>query len=154
MIEKGLYSFCVSACIFMLILSLSINFVNIVNVFGSNASSSSINHTIANATETAVNGFDIIAFITNPLFLLSSALLIPIIMLAGRIGNFNIVGVYLFSVIFWGSWLSTSSVFSYGGTEAGNWFSNPVMGSIYILVSAVMVFIFSGAAIGMLMGTE
>jgi len=109
--EGGFYKFCVSACIFMILVSLSMNFISILNVFGSNMPSPILNQSIqANANITA--GGDILSMLgTNlvNLFIegtLATGGLIIVVALAGRTGSWNIVAAYLFGLIFWASWLS------------------------------------------------
>jgi len=142
-----------SACIFMILISLSMNLVSILNVFGTNTPSPIINQTTSDVTTVA--GGDILSLLgTNIIGIFTGGILavgglILVVALAGRTGSWNIVAAYLFGLVFWASWLSNLSLFSYGG-----FFGSAVMAAIYLMITVVMVFIFAGATIGILGGTE
>ena len=151
--ENSTYKFCMSACIFMILVSLSMNLVSILNVFGTNTPSPIINQTTSNATTVA--GGDILSLLgTNIIGIFTGGILavgglILVVALAGRTGSWNIVAAYLFGLVFWASWLANITVF-----KQGEFFSSPVMASVYLMITVVMVFIFAGATIGILGGTE
>lgn len=154
MLESSTTKFCMSACIFMIILSLSMNVVTILNVFPTSIPSPIINQSMGNVTEIA--GGDIFSIIGENIgsllsaSLLGAAGLVLSVMFATRTGSWSIVAVYLFGMIFWGSWIANLPMFSYGG-----YFSSfPALSAIYLLITIVMVFLFAGAAIGMLSGGE
>jgi hypothetical protein len=155
MMENSATKFCMAACIFMIILSLSMNIVTIMGVFPTDVPSPVINQSTVNATQKLAGG-DIFSFLgLNIATILSTAFLSVagfalVVAYATRTGSFNLVAVYLFGLVFWGSWFANLSLFNYGG-----YFNDyPVMQSIYLLITVVMVFIFAGAAIGILGGNE
>ena len=154
MLESSTTKFCMSACIFMIILSLSMNVVTIMGVFPSSVPSPIINQSITNASK--VSGGDIFSIIgTNIGTLLSAGFLgatglILAVMFATRTGSWSIVSAYLFGMVFWGSWIANLPMFSYGGYFA----SYPALSAIYLLITVVMVFLFAGAAIGILGGND
>ena len=154
MLENSTTKFCMSACIFMIILSLSMNVVAIMNIFPTAAPSPVINQSMENVTKIA--GGDIFTIIGDNIGtllsagILGAAGLVLAVMFATRTGSWNIVAVYLFGSIFWGSWLANLPMFSYGGYFS----SAPALSAIYLLITVVMVFLFAGAAIGMLGGNE
>ena len=142
-----------SACIFMILISLSMNLVSILNVFGTNTPSPIINQTTSDVTTVA--GGDILSLLGTNIIgiftggILAAGGLILVVALAGRTGSWNIVAAYLFGLVFWASWLANITVF-----KQGEFFSSPVMASVYLMITVVMVFIFAGATIGILGGTE
>lgn len=152
--ESGYTKFCMSACIFMIIVSLCMNFVFILNVYGTNVPSPVSNQTMADVTKVA--GGDVLSMLgTNivglfTVALLASGGLILVVALAGRTGSWNIVAAYLFGLVFWGSWGTNIAYIN----SFGDFFSGEAMAALYLIITVVMVFIFAGATIGILGGSE
>jgi len=155
MLESSTTKFCMSACIFMILISLSMNVVVILDIFPTSAPSPILNQSMINSTEKLAGG-DIFSFlglniatIFTASFLAVAGLAV-VVMYATRTGSFNLVAVYLFGLVFWGSWTANLPMFSYGG-----YFSDyPALSAIYLLITVVMVFLFAGASIGILGGSE
>lgn len=153
MMENSTTKFCMAACIFMILISLSINLVTAMNIFNTGLPSPIINQTVKNVTSIA--GGDILSMLgTNIVGLFTGALfaaggLILVVALAGRTGSWNIVAVYLFGLVFWGSWGTNLSIFAFGG-----YFTSTVMSAVLLMITVVMVFIFAGATIGILGGND
>lgn len=154
--EGSFYKFCISACIFMVLISLSINFVVALGIFPSSVPSPILNTSMVNATEQLVGSGDIFSFLgvnISTIFsagLLAIAGLAIVVYYAVRTGSFNLIAVYLFGMIFFGSWLSNVSIFNHFGTFD----SFPVLWGLYLMITVGMIFIFAGATIGILGGND
>ena len=152
--ESSYTKFCMSACIFMIIITLVMNFVFILGVFDSHTPSPILNQSIEDVTKVA--GGDVLSMLgTNIIGLFTGAILasgglILVVALAGRTGSWNILSAYLFGLVFWGSW-GTNIAFI---NSYGDFFAAPAMGALYLIITVVMIFIFAGATIGILGGTE
>ena len=130
----------------MILFSLGTSFVVGLDIFHTNVQSTGIDSTIE-ARAKAIAAGDISAIAALGIF--SVAGLIIVLGYAYRTGSWNIVGAYLFGVLFWGSWGSTLSVLSLGG-----FFNNSYLTSFLLLITVAMTFIFAGAVIGILGGKD
>jgi len=141
-----------SACIFLIIFSLTINLVSMLGVFN-------VELPVVNPDSTISTGG------TNLSTLISSTSVIDIFtsvaggaVLAGAIvvgavcvfsGNYAPLAVYLFSVFFWGSWYSSQSYFISLG-----YFDSPPMLMLNMIIMAVMTCLFFVAIIGIWRGSD
>lgn len=153
--ESSFYRFCISACIFMILISLCMNFVILLGVFNTNTPSPILNQTTANVTKIA--GGDFISIITDNFVSLLFAegigavsIGVIILLFASKTGSWNVVAAYLFGAVFWISW-GNSITFM---LNIGNYFSSAAMMALYLILTVVMTFIFVGAILGLLGGTE
>ena len=151
--EGGFYRFCISACIFMILIGMAINVVLMMNIFPTHMESPIVNQTTGNVTTIA--GGDIISLFAGNVinlivesFAIAGGFLLALI-IAMRTGSWNIVAAYLFGTVFWVSWQGSLRLFAIGG-----YFDSPVMAAILLMITVVMVFIFAGATIGILGGTD
>lgn len=132
---------CMYFTIILLIFTLSVNFVSAANFFNTQTPTGvELNTSSANSTFLTLTGQT-----TTDLWLL-------VLVAAGAGGivvawlthSTAILGVYLFSVIFWGSYGSMLGV-----TRIGNYI--PV--AFLFIATAALIFIWMGAIIGMLSGS-
>jgi len=127
--------------IILLIFTLSVNFVSAANFFGTNVPSGvDLNTSSENSTFISLTGES-----TTDLWLL-------VLVAAGAGGivvawlthSTAILGVYLFSIIFWGSYGTMLGV-----TKIGNY----IPAAFLFIATAALIFVFMGAIIGMLSGS-
>lgn len=144
--ENSVTKFCMSACIFMILISLSLNFVIGLGVFGTGMPAPGTNQT--NSIIENIASGDVIALMLSGTVVTAGLLLV--VMYAGRTGSWNVVGAYLFGVVFWGSWVANTALFNYGGYLD----IYPALSSMMLMITIVMVFIFAGATIGILGGND
>ena len=152
--EDSFFKFCISACIFMILISLCLNFVILLNVFPTNTPSPIINQTTGNITKIASGNF--VSIITdNFLGLLTAeiagtaAIGALVLLYATRTGSWSVVAAYLFGAVFWVSWGNNIVILGFG-----NYFGGAAMGALLGIITVVMAFIFVGAIIGILGGKE
>ena len=157
MMENTITKFCISASIFMILISLAMNFVIGLNVFDTSLPSPVIDDSMVNATEQLVGSGDIFGFLginISTLFSVTAVIgasgLILVVWYAVRTGSFNLVAVYLFGMIFWGSWFTNLSMLNYN-----NYMTDyPAVTALLAMITVAMVFIFAGATIGILGGND
>jgi len=136
------YRTCIYLCVILIIFTLSINFVNSLGAFESyDASPTEEEITVDNALE-QVSGMEG-----------NMASLWGLVVSLGAVGAFALVyvskqispiGIYLFSTVFWTSWLRMNMVVNVNGII-------PVELMALFTVSAIFIFI--AAVIGMLTGS-
>ena len=133
------YSFCVSACIFVIFITGAISFVNALGVF---------------PVEIEVNDtptMDVKAQFWDVLFQpLGAGILIGLtgaLAIAVLTQSLSIVGIYLFSVTFWTTWGQMLYILSLGNFLVG------AMATFMGLITVGMGFIFGAAVIGMMSGS-
>lgn len=147
------YQVCVYICIVMIIFNLCVSFVSGLGVFPYDVDSGieagpNSNDTYTNLTD--LGGFNNEGFTGMDglwiIFLGSGATLIIGLFLVLLTRSTNILGIVLFSGVFWSSYISSFSIINVGG------FLNDLPG--FVLIGTVgMLFIFSAAVIGMLSGS-
>ena len=143
------YQFCVSACVFLLFITMSINFVNMLNVFPSTLEGGFVTgNTTASTYEnlTATNSTSYMSM-GDIWTIVGVGALIGGIALAILTQSVTIIGAYLFGLIFWSSYLNVVGILFIGGA---------ITGALVILMSMVtigMVLLFAGAIIGMFTGS-
>jgi hypothetical protein len=157
MMENSITKFCISASIFLILISLSMNFVLALGVFPTEMSSPVIDQSLVNATGEMVGSGDIFSFLGISIAsIFSVTVSLEVVGLAGvvwyavRTGSFNLVAVYLFGMIFWDSWFGNLTLLGFN-----NYITDyPVIASLMLMITVVMVFIFAGATIGILGGND
>lgn len=153
--EDSLTKFCISACVFMVFISLSMNFVVGLGVFDTKVPENMINQNYEDATTvgefdiTSLLGGSLINTLSNPLGIIALLGLAGLAAASLISGNYTAVGVYLFSFIFWLSWKTNFDMLS----TLGYLDSTSVM-SIFLIISVAMAFIFAAAVVGMLGGND
>ena len=151
--EDSFTKFCISACIFMILFSLSMNVVAGLHVFGEYPTPM-INETSDDATTIDIGGnpFNLESVMGGNIGLLLTGAGIGLVLVATKClisGSYVLLAAYLFSIIFWGSWGSNVSILLSSG-----YFSSGTMLSIFGIITGVMVIIFLGAIIGILGGND
>lgn len=150
--EGSMYSFCVSATIFMIIVSLSINFISALGIFGLSPIVSPItNETTGGVTDQLSNGALSDLFSGNIIGLVVGAIIAVIgaILLILITQSITLVGVYLFGVVFWTAWGNCLWIFNINGI-----YGYPGVAQLFLIITVAMVFIFAGAVIGLISGGE
>ena len=159
MMENSITKFCMAACIFMLLVSLSMNFVVALDIPAFTHATNDPYLTndskeIAEQVSPGVIGLvggNIWTIITGTL---GGATLVGAVILmwyATKTGSWNLVAAYLFGMIFFTSWTANIGMLnSYGGILD----SFPVVNTLFLMITVVMVFLFAGAAIGILGGND
>ena len=156
MLESSTTKFCMSACIFIMLISLSMNLVVGLNVFGTMAPSPLLNGSTTDMTTINSQGktYNLTSILSNNLISIltlsgSTALFVLILINCIRTGSYSILAPVLFTLIFWNSWIINFSFFL-----SSPYFNNLTMIGIYSILSFVMVFLFLGAVIGMIGGND
>ena len=136
------YRTCIYLCVILIIFTLSINFVDGLGAFESyDASPTEEDITVDNALE-QISGMEG-----------NMASLWGLVVSLGAVGAFALVyvskqispiGIYLFSTVFWTSWLRMNSVINVNG-----WMPLDLL----VLFTVGALFIFIAAVIGMLTGS-
>lgn len=148
--ERSFYTFCISACVFIIFISLSLNFVAMMGLFATGSSGSNMNLSEAEESATGQSSAFLELFKGNIMAAIASgatvfAVLVGAVGLAMFSGNWNIVAVTLFGVVFWGSWVSNLSIFS-----SMSLYNIPLVAFTITILSVGMLIMFIGATIGLL----
>lgn len=137
----NLFRVCISFCLMLLAFSLVANFVDGLGIFP---------HTSSIGTEiTTSNALSQLTGLDNPsmqgIFLgVTGLAFVGVVALCWATKNVVPLGLYLFGVIFWTSWIRMSSVMSYGGY---------IPAELLAVFTVGAIFLFVGAIIGMLTGS-
>jgi len=152
MAEGSFYRICTQATIFMIILTLSINFVVLSNVFPVPIDSPVTGTNTSNIAANITGNADIISgfmggnwatlIITSAGFLLGLAAVLVT-------QNWSIVGIYIFGYVFWAAWINCLWIFN-----LFNMYNYAGVTAMFTIITVVMVFIFIGAVVGMLTGSD
>ena len=142
---KTLYQTCVIICITMLVFTLAINFVSGLGIFAPYSagvgSGGSTDDTFNATTNTSNEGSFGMDAVWGMIF---GGAAIGAIVVAGVTRSPIIIGVYIFSVVFWVAYLNTLTVI-----QANDW----IPAGFLLMGTTLMVFVFAGAVIGMLSGS-
>jgi len=154
--ERSFFTFCISACIFMIFINLSLIFIASLGVFPFHG-----NTELPGGTQ---NPSDVVGNITgqpsNFLSLFTGGIggVITILTTLGFVtvlgfslysGNWNMLAVYIFTVVFWGSWTYSLTIFNSGGL-----FNFVSVSLLITILSVGMFFLFIGSVTGLLQGGE
>jgi len=131
---NSFYRVCIMICLFMLAFTLVANFVISTGAFGD--------------TEMKVSLLDEpdMAWMWAGVVGLSFA---GVVLLAWMTHSVIPIGLHIFSTIFWTSWVNMTYIFEYGGASATSY----LPGEFILIFTAIMVFVFVAAVIGMLTGS-
>ena len=152
--ERSFYTFCISACIFLVFVNLCVIFVTALGVFpyqGATTIPGGNNPVSVVGNLTGQNSGFLSLFTGNIGELTTIGALIGVgglTIVTGFAlfsGNWNILAAYLFTVIFWGLWVNSLSIFSNGGL-----FDYSIIAMLITIISVGMFFIFIGAVAGLL----
>jgi len=150
---SNFYQICVYICIVMIIFNLCVSFVSGLGVFPYDvdtgiATGPTSNDTYTNLTD--LGGFNSEGYTGMDglwiIFLGSGSTLIIGLFLVLLTRSTNILGIVLFSGVFWSSYISTISIINVGGFLID-------LGGFVLIGTVGMLFIFSAAVIGMLSGS-
>jgi hypothetical protein len=148
--ERSFYTFCISACVFIIFISLSINLVSLFGIFNAGTHGIEWNSTQA-IQNTTKQSNAVLGLFTGHLIEYSFVGFVAITGLGAAIylskasGNWNILSAYLFSTVFWTSWTQNLMVFG-----MFNIFHYPVIIAIMGILTTGMLVMFIGAVIGLL----
>ena len=148
--ESSFYKFCIGACIFIIFFSLSINFLSIISIFPLDTPGFQGNYT-EGLNKTVANSNLILGIFTGDtlLFTITGLLvgtgLIGAIALAISSKNWNIVSVYIFITVFWGSWISNLGIFT-----NNSFYDYPAVKALIVIITIGMMVLFIGAIAGLL----
>jgi|WetSurMetagenome_2_1015567.scaffolds.fasta_scaffold462384_2 hypothetical protein len=148
--ENSFYKFCISACLFMIFISLAINLVSLTGAFPVHISGVSGGNSTDLAKNVTSSTSDVLSIFTGNI---SSLILIGLagsglavaIAAAIKSSNWNIVSVYIFTTVFWGSWGKCLVLFHFGG-----FYDIPMVAMIVSILTLGMLLCFGGAVIGLL----
>lgn len=142
-----LFQTCVYFTIIMLIFTLCINFVSFLDIFGTTEIGADVDLNDGGETFESISGNPISSIwecFTSAKGLATLLGLGGSIVVGALLRSPAVIGVGLFSTVFWASYLNMMGILSLGG------FMPPQLLGI---AHAVMLFIWAGAAIGMLSGS-
>lgn len=155
-LSESTVKFCISACIFVIMINLSLNLVMGLNVFGTMAPSPLLNGSTDNIATIKSDGktIDLLSILTGNLITVliaevSGALFLVLVARCYVANDYRILGPALFTLVFWNSWLMNISFFANSG-----YFNTGAMLSIFGMITIPMIFLFLGAVSGMLGGSE
>jgi len=136
------YRTCIYLCVVLIIFTLSINFVNALGVFSSyDASPTEESLTTENALEQISGLSGGMEYIWGLAIGLGAGATMFLVYLSKQISP---LGIYLFSSIFWTSWLKMNTVININGV---------IPAELIMLFTVGAMFIFIAAIIGMLTGS-
>ena len=149
MMDNSLTRFCIAACVFTLLISLSMNLVVGIHAFGDMAPSPLLNGT-SDAAKTKLNAIEGILS-GNIEVILGLGGILTLLAIAGCIasGNYSIIGPVIFIYVFWGSWGLNLSLF-----DSSGYFSSGTMLDVYHMITLGMSLLFVGALIGLFGGND
>jgi hypothetical protein len=156
-LSESTVKFCISACVFVILINLSMNLVMGLNIFGTMAPSPFLNATNTSSITTIKSGgktIDLESILTNNLLSVlttsvSTALFLALAVRCYVANDYRILGPALFTLVFWNTWLMNISFFA-----ASGYFSTGVMLIVFGMFTVPMILIFLGAVSGMLTGSE
>jgi len=156
--EKSMYHFCISACIFLIIIGLTMNLVSTLGVFDielpatDSGNITSVNSSTGKIKLSSLMTGTSILDMLNPANATGFLALIGGLIVGGiciASGNYSPLAVYLFSIFFWASWSSNIIFLSSIG-----FLDSPTMISVMTIIVGVMTCLFFGAIIGIWRGTD
>ena len=142
-------TFCISASIFIILINLSINLVIGLGIFPSMMTEPVQNTSVSNVTgnATQVASGDFFSYLFSLELGLGSIIGLGVSVWAARSGSWNVAAATIFSVIFWSAWINNLFIIEYASDLVA-------VGGIYGLLTVPMIFIYAGATIGILGGSE
>jgi len=139
------YQTCMGICIGVIIFGLCVNFVNITGVFPMSYGNQITQGTnTSNSIGSITKGYDF-NWVWGVFMIAGMLLTLPILILTHSV---NILGAYLFGLIFWGSYTGAVAVLLGGGFLGG-----VIMVAFTGIFTIIIGLIFIGAVIGMFTGS-
>jgi hypothetical protein len=147
--EDSFYKFCISGCLFLIFVNISITFVGLLAVFPATVPLGNTDNTSNMTEEFLPSG--VLDFISGNMFgfLMEGGLILVGLAAIVATRNWNAVAAYLVGAFFWTSYQSSIMVLSYGG-----FFDTLAMQVFVGMISIGMLVMFLGAMIGMIGGKE
>ena len=144
-------TFCISACIFIILINLSINIVLGLQIFPTmkelNPGENIVN--VSGVTIEIVSG-NLLSLLYAGETALGTILSVGAVLYGFKTGNWNILAVAIFATVFWSLWINNIALI----TSAASAYSFGVFFGVYGLLTVPMFLIFAGAVISILGGTE
>lgn len=150
LMSNSFKGFCIGACIFVMLVSLSINFVLGLHVFPTNMGSPIVNQSeggIVGENATKVASGDFLSVMSTIGSAVGFGGLILVAITAWQSKSYNIVAAYIFTWIFWQSWFTNIGFF----VSMTNY---SAIVPIWTMLTAVVGLLFVGAVSGILGGVE
>ena len=137
---NSLFRTCIYICILVIIFTLVINFVEGMGAFPMETSmGTEVDEDNALQSITGLSGG------MEGIWLIATGIGAGVAVLLSWVSHsLTPIGVYLFSEVFWTSWVRMHSVFSSGGY---------IPSDLFVIFYVVVIFLFIGAVIGMITGS-